>query len=326
MNEAVYRSPKWLRNIADFEVNTGDDIKGAPSKRKQKQLDEEEKARKEEERLRKEEEEIRQKEGERKIFLKYYISVVSYIYKNYKSCKINLHDLTLSIENELEDNNGIDFSFKFSLRYATGESYNDPYFEIYIKHGKDEYKETIRQGFPQFSELKSFLLNEVLFYYNHNDPSKKGKTNYYDDDEYDEPSGWDYYKTRGRDYDDWKKADDEYKKSKYDDYGDDYEKYKRNKRGDEYNYTKHTKQKPKETDEIANKRRRYELLKNVLDGHQRKLNDCLNWEKKNPGKVHPDTIVTKNEIAATKSKINQMNTTYKFESVYYLKHLKSILS
>lgn len=33
INEAVYRSPKWLRNIVDFEVNTGDDIKGEPSKR-----------------------------------------------------------------------------------------------------------------------------------------------------------------------------------------------------------------------------------------------------------------------------------------------------
>jgi hypothetical protein len=33
LNEAVYRSPKWMRNFIDFEVNTGDDIKGEPSKR-----------------------------------------------------------------------------------------------------------------------------------------------------------------------------------------------------------------------------------------------------------------------------------------------------
>jgi hypothetical protein len=32
MNEGVIRSPKWLRNFVDFEVNTGDDIKGNPSK------------------------------------------------------------------------------------------------------------------------------------------------------------------------------------------------------------------------------------------------------------------------------------------------------
>ena len=33
INESVYRSPKWLRNFVDFEVNTGDDIKGEPSKK-----------------------------------------------------------------------------------------------------------------------------------------------------------------------------------------------------------------------------------------------------------------------------------------------------
>ena len=40
-NEAIYRSPKWLRNFVDYEINTGDDIKGAPSKRKLKQLEKE---------------------------------------------------------------------------------------------------------------------------------------------------------------------------------------------------------------------------------------------------------------------------------------------
>jgi hypothetical protein len=33
LKEAVYRSPKWMRNFIDFEVNTGKDIKGEPSKR-----------------------------------------------------------------------------------------------------------------------------------------------------------------------------------------------------------------------------------------------------------------------------------------------------
>jgi hypothetical protein len=35
MNESVYRSPKWLRNFLDFEINTGADIKGEPSKKEQ---------------------------------------------------------------------------------------------------------------------------------------------------------------------------------------------------------------------------------------------------------------------------------------------------
>lgn len=34
LNEAKFRSPQWLRNFVDFEVNTGDDISGEPSKRK----------------------------------------------------------------------------------------------------------------------------------------------------------------------------------------------------------------------------------------------------------------------------------------------------
>ena len=34
LNEGKFRSPKWLRNYVDFEVNTGDDISGEPSKRK----------------------------------------------------------------------------------------------------------------------------------------------------------------------------------------------------------------------------------------------------------------------------------------------------
>lgn len=33
INEGIFRSPKWLRNFIDFEINTGNDIKGEPSKR-----------------------------------------------------------------------------------------------------------------------------------------------------------------------------------------------------------------------------------------------------------------------------------------------------
>ncbi len=36
LNEGVYRSPKWLRNFLDFEVSTGQDIKGEPSKRRKR--------------------------------------------------------------------------------------------------------------------------------------------------------------------------------------------------------------------------------------------------------------------------------------------------
>jgi hypothetical protein len=41
LNEAKFRSPEWLRNFVDFEVNTGDDISGEPSKRKAAKLEKE---------------------------------------------------------------------------------------------------------------------------------------------------------------------------------------------------------------------------------------------------------------------------------------------
>jgi hypothetical protein len=53
LNEAKFRSPKWLRNYVDFEVNTGDDIKGEPSKRKAAKLEKEKQDKLKEERLKK---------------------------------------------------------------------------------------------------------------------------------------------------------------------------------------------------------------------------------------------------------------------------------
>lgn len=44
INEAKYRSPKWLRNFIDYEINTGEDIKGEPSKRRAEKLEKERKA------------------------------------------------------------------------------------------------------------------------------------------------------------------------------------------------------------------------------------------------------------------------------------------
>lgn len=43
LNESVIRSPKWLRNFIDYEINTGEDIKGEPSKRRAAELEKERK-------------------------------------------------------------------------------------------------------------------------------------------------------------------------------------------------------------------------------------------------------------------------------------------
>jgi type IV secretory pathway VirB10-like protein len=91
MNEGVLRSPKWLRNIADFEINTGEDIKGEPSLRRQKKLDAEKKRKEEEARekrrqedearkLREKEQQKIQDEQDKKKFNEFFEVVEAYIY------------------------------------------------------------------------------------------------------------------------------------------------------------------------------------------------------------------------------------------------------
>lgn len=41
LNESIYRSPKFLRNFLDFEINTGSDIKNDPSKKQLKRIERE---------------------------------------------------------------------------------------------------------------------------------------------------------------------------------------------------------------------------------------------------------------------------------------------
>jgi hypothetical protein len=72
LNEAQFRSPKWLRKYLDFEVTTGKDV-SPEAKAKRKQIEDEEfrkeqeeKEREEEERLRKVRKEQAEKEAERK--------------------------------------------------------------------------------------------------------------------------------------------------------------------------------------------------------------------------------------------------------------------
>jgi len=67
-NEGVTRSPKWLRNFIDFEINTGEDIKGEPSQRRKKKMAEEEAARIKEKRSQEEESEKIRKKEEEKIY------------------------------------------------------------------------------------------------------------------------------------------------------------------------------------------------------------------------------------------------------------------
>jgi hypothetical protein len=84
--------------------------------------------------------------------------------------------------------------------------------------------------------------------------------------------------------------------------------------------------KANETDEIKRKRKTYILLKDTLLGYNRQMNRIKEWKKANPSKTHPDEETTNNEIKTIKDKINLLNSKFHFESLYYLKHLRSILS
>ena len=124
MNEAVYRSPKWLRNFVDYEINTGEDIKGQPSKKRQKQIDAEN-ARKEAERIKaareeaerkrqeKIEEEKRKQKAKEERFDTLFRTCIVYIQANYRECEISIpEDNHVKIKSKkLLFDNRIDFVF-----------------------------------------------------------------------------------------------------------------------------------------------------------------------------------------------------------------------
>ena len=155
MNESIIRSPKWLRNFVDFEINTGSDIKGEPSKKQKEKM--------EEERLRKEEKEKQQKlkEEEEELFKTLFEVVESYIFNSYKDCNISIpRDNRIIIEkHDLLYNNSINFEFKVTLL----NEYTIPKFDIEIIYGKKTLNYTV-QGLVYIT-LKNYIINTVYPYY-----------------------------------------------------------------------------------------------------------------------------------------------------------------
>lgn len=127
----------------------------------------------------------------------------------------------------------------------------------------------------------------------------------------------------------WYKIDMLYNKDKqkkqqtYNKHSNDYGSYDYS---DDYGDTKTKPKKPEESEEVKNKRRRYQLLKDTLDGYNRQLTKIKEWERSNPGKTNDEKQIVLNQIDNVKDKINLMNKKFQFESFYYLKHLKSIFS
>ena len=289
MNESVIRSPKWLRNFVDFEVNTGEDIKGEPSKRKQKKIEaeketkrkqkeKEQEKRRQEEKRQKKEEERRQEEKRRqekeyekeersKEFDKLFPLIINYIYSNYKDCKISIpNDNFLTIEESKILLNEKEIIFKITL----DNNEDSPTFDVYIKYDKKVYNYTV-YGYS-YILFKEFLFNTVYKYYINN---KKSSTRNKTSDSYNN-------------YDDYKKSYDSPKPPKSED------------------------------PEKENKRRRYKLLKDTKDGYKRQMEKIIEWEKKNPGKKHPDDInIVKNQIDVVQRKLDLMNSLYHFESHHY---------
>jgi len=113
INESKYRSPKWIRNFMDFELNTGEDISGEPSKKRQK-IDEEEREKRE--KIKKEEEKF---EEDRK-FNRLWKSIYSFINNNYETCI-----------KKVEIKNNI---IKITSSTLVSEEYGDIYINIYYKN------------------------------------------------------------------------------------------------------------------------------------------------------------------------------------------------
>jgi FtsZ-interacting cell division protein YlmF len=216
MNEAVLRSPKWLRNFVDFEVSTGEDIKGEPSK-KMKQKEEERKKIEAEERERREKEERERREKEEKEkaetrknekeqeFDDLLKEIVTYIYSNYTKCNVNVpkHNF-LTIEKDRLTYDNKKLRFKITL----DNTISHPTFDVYVKWGNEVYDYKISGVI--YTSVKNFFVTTLYDYYIGNTSNKQSNQQQ-----------------------SYKQADSQ------------------------------------ESDSIKNKRRRFDLLKNTLDGYER---------------------------------------------------------
>ena len=278
MNEAVYRSPKWLRNFVDYEINTGEDIKGQPSKKRQKQIDAEN-ARKEAERIKaareeaerkrqeKIEEEKRKQKAKEERFDTLFRTCIVYIQANYRECEISIpEDNHVKIKSKkLLFDNRIDFDFEITLL----NEYRLPKFEVHLNFNNEDYDYTV-SGL-NYVDFKNFIVNTIYPY-------------------------WKFYGN--------KQKQQSKQKSDYG-YSD-------------YSNSKQKTKEPEESEDVKNKRRRYKLLKDTLDGYQRQLKKIQDWERLNPGQKHPDNKEqVENQIKVVLGKIKLMKSMYQFESHTY---------
>jgi len=173
MNEGIYRSPKWLRNIADFEINTGDDIKGEPSKKMQKKLDEEERKRIAEA------EEIKKKQdaADEKLFDNLLTLIIKYITSEYKICNISVESGNIRIKKDNITYKEIEINFDVLLK----TNIIKPTFDISVKYGTKQFNYTVSGNF--YTTFKTFISTVIYGWYKLNNSSNSSKS--YTDSDYD---------------------------------------------------------------------------------------------------------------------------------------------
>ena len=252
-----------------------DNIKKRISDNKSKKVAEKQR---EEERIRTEErliEEEIQNKKDAEDFKSYFLIAINYIYNNYTTCEINVP----------KDN--------FLVISCDGLVIKNDYY--YQQKKKFEFKITLNNTFTKPTFDVYIMCDCKKYNYESSGLSYTQFKNFI------LSSVYSYYKMKSS------SSKSSSSKSNYGD-GDSFsESFNSN--------TYKTKPKSNESIEIANKRRRYDLLVNTLKSHEKELKDILSWEKTNHGKKHDNKEVTLNLIINIKDKMDTMNKIYHFDSI-----------
>jgi len=160
MNEGILRSPKWMRNFADFEINTGEDIKGEPSEKRKKEIEKEKRQKEEAKRQQEKERKEREEKEDKKEFRDFLISIIKYIYNNYKNCEISVpkNNYIIISKNDLRSD-GIDLSFKIILDNTVAI----PTFNVLIEYGSKKWNYEVTG--VNYGQFKLFILNEIYVWH-----------------------------------------------------------------------------------------------------------------------------------------------------------------
>jgi hypothetical protein len=288
INEAVLRSPKWMRNFLDFEINTGKDIKGEPSEKEKRRLEEERREsekRKEEERR---ESEKRKEEEFKKEAMNIFDSIKSYIVDYYYKCDVTVNgdDFIISKDELQYKNKNIEFRLNLHYREPL------PKFTIDCTYDNRNISFVV-SGYIHLS-FKTYIINTVYNYHKDKYKSSSSSRSSYSSSSSSSSS----------------RSSSSSSRSSYSS-SSDFNTYFRNKYGINPDLFIN------KSGENDNKKRRYNLLKNTLIGYERELFNAENGQK-----TSNDITTIKNEINNINKKIKDMKTNYKFEKLNNLKHIK----